>query len=69
MIQIYNKTNLNFDNNGDMTLFPIQCEIDTSTWQLILEHPFDEENRWKYIVEEAVIKAPSFNGDQLFRIE
>lgn len=69
MIQIYNKTNLNFDNNGDMTLFPIQCEIDTSTWQLILEHPIDEENRWKYIIEEAVIKAPSFNGDQLFRIE
>lgn len=69
MIQIYKTTNVNYEYNGDMTLFPTKCEIDTSTWQMTLEHPIDEENRWKYIVEEAVIKAPSFNGDQLFRID
>lgn len=69
MIQIYKPTNINFDFNGDMTLFPLSCELDTNTWQLQLIHPIDEEGRWKYIVEEAVIKAPSFNGEQLFRIK
>ena len=28
-----------------------------------------QEGRWEYITEEAVIKAPSFNGEQLFRIK
>ena len=69
MIQIYNPTNKNYERNGDMTLFPTLCELDTSTWTLEMEHIIDKENRWKYIVEEAVIKAPSFNGDQLFRID
>lgn len=68
MIHIYLPTNTNFDFNGDMTLFPTKCEINTSTWQMMLEHPIDGEGRWKYILEEGVIKAPSFNGDQLFRI-
>ena len=34
-----------------------------------LSHPIDREGRWKYIVENAVIKMPSFNGDQLFRVK
>lgn len=69
MIQIYKITNSNYEYNGDMTLFPFSCEIDTSKWQLSMIHPIDDEGRWTYIVEEAVIKAPSFNGEQLFRIK
>ncbi len=68
MIQIYKQGNTRFDCNGDMTLLPSTCTIDTSTWELTLNHLIDDEGRWKYIVEDAVIKAPSFNGEQLFRI-
>ena len=71
MIQIYLPSNSNYTMNGDMVLSPTSCEGDFSlngTWELELEHPIDEEGRWEYIEEGAVIKAPSFNGDQLFRI-
>lgn len=33
-----------------------------------MEHPLDDEGRWKYIVDNAVVKMSSFNGEQLFRI-
>lgn len=72
MIQIYKKNNTNFDFNGDMTLLPVSCELEVKlneTWKLQLVHPLDEEGRWKYIDEEAVICAPTFQGKrQLFRI-
>ena len=32
-------------------------------------HPIDRDGRWKYITEEAVVKMPSFNGIQLFRVK
>lgn len=38
-------------------------------WSISMSHPIDPEGRWKYIEEEAVVKAPSFNGDQLFRLK
>lgn len=38
-------------------------------WSLELHHPIDKEGRWEYITEEAVVKLPSFNGEQLFRIK
>ena len=72
MIQIYNPDNTNFSHNGDMTLFPTKCDLKTvlnGSWQMELEHPIDDLGRWKYIIEESVIKAPSFNGDQLFRVK
>ncbi len=68
MIQVYKRENTSFHRNGDMTLLPTTCTIDTSTWELTMNHPIDDEGRWKYIIEDAVIKAPSFNGEQLFRI-
>lgn len=72
MIQIYNPDNTNFSHNGDMTLFPTKCDLKTvlnGSWQMELERPIDDLGRWKYIIEESVIKAPSFNGDQLFRVK
>lgn len=59
-------------HNGDMTLFPTEATVHAilnGTWEADLEHPIDEEGRWKYLEEEAMVKMPSFNGDQLFRIK
>lgn len=55
-----------------MPLLPINAKVNVElngTWTLELEHPIDNEGRWKYLEEEAVVKCPSFNGDQLFRIK
>ena len=71
MIQIYSPGNTDYDKNGDMPIFPTKAEISATlngTWQLNLEHTIDKAGRWKYIQEDAVVKLPSFNGDQLFRI-
>lgn len=72
MIQIYNADNTNFEKNGDMTLIPEKAIVHpvlNGTWSAELDHPIDEDGRWKYIEEESVVKMPSFNGDQLFRIK
>ena len=72
MIQIYSPTNINYDKNGDMTLMPSEATVHpilNGAWEATLTHPLDAEGRWKYIVDEAVVKMPSFNGDQLFRIK
>jgi phage minor structural protein len=73
MIQIYKPTNTDYTKNGDMVLFPESCEVHAKLngeWYLDIEHPLDKEGRWKEIVEEAVISAPTFMGkEQLFRID
>lgn len=72
MIQIYGPTNTNYEKNGDMTLIPSEATVHpilNGAWEASLSHPLDAEGRWKYIVDEAVVKMPSFNGDQLFRIK
>lgn len=71
MIQIYKPNNTNFDKNGDMALIPSKATVHTvlnGTWTAELSHPIDIDGRWKYIEDEAVVKMPSFNGEQLFRI-
>lgn len=71
MIQVYSPQNKDYEKNGDMTLFPKQAFVNVvlnGSWQATLNHPIDAEGRWKYLEEEAVVKMPSFNGDQLFRI-
>lgn len=55
-----------------MPLMPTTAEVKVilnGSWRGILSHPIDDEGRWKYIEENAVIKMPSFNGEQLFRIK
>lgn len=72
MIQIYNPNNTNYEKNGDMPLTPSSATIHTilnGSWDAELHHPIDQDGRWKYIVEGAVVKMPSFNGDQLFRVK
>ncbi len=73
MIHIYKPNNTNFENNGDMTLFPSMCNVVAElggSWILNITHPIDKEGRWKYIINEAVLSVPTFMGKkQLFRIE
>lgn len=72
MIQLYNPDNTTYSNNGDITLTPSSATVHpilNGAWTAELAHPIDPDGRWKSIVEEAVVKMPSFNGDQLFRIK
>lgn len=72
MIQIYNPGNTKYDFNGDVTLDPYSCEcimILNDAWSLELEAQIDKEGKFKHIVKEAVISAPTPVSDrQLFRI-
>lgn len=71
MIQAYINSNTDYAHNGDMVLMPTQCDLTAKlngTWAVKLVHPIDAEGRWRYITDEAVIKMPSFNGTQLFRV-
>lgn len=72
MIQIYDPGNTKFDFNGDVTLDPYSCEctmVLNDAWSLELEAPIDEDEKFKHIVKEAVISAPTPISDkQLFRI-
>ena len=72
MIQIYKADNTAYDKNGDMSLTPSSASVHVilnGSWEANIEHPADEDGRWRYIVEGAVVKMPSFNGEQLFRIK
>ena len=72
MIQLYSPDNTDYEHNGNITLRPSSATVHpilNGAWEASLSHPLDAEGRWKYIVEEAVVKMPSFNGDQLFRIK
>lgn len=72
MIQIYKSDNTDYSKNGDIVLFPISAKVTAElnkSWSAELTCPIDPEGRWKYIEDEAVVKMPSFNGDQLFRIK
>lgn len=71
MIQVYSPDNTDYEHNGNMTLLPEEATIHVvlnGEWTAAIEHPIDQEGRWKYIVDNAVVKMPSFNGEQLFRI-
>ena len=72
MIQLYKKGNTNYDQNGDITLTPTKCLLDSTLngdWLGSMEHPLDEKGRWKWISDDAVIKAPASDGTkQLYRI-
>lgn len=71
MIQIYKPINTNYNRNGDMVLFPSDFTVSAElngTWSAEMTCPLDDEGRWKYIEDQAVVKAPSFNGEQIFRI-
>lgn len=60
MICIYSQNNTNYQANGDAVLEPMSCDLEITingAWSLTLEHPYDPEGKYKYIVEGAVIRA------------
>ena len=72
MIQVYKPENVNYSSNGDMPLVPNAAEVFAEingVWKIELHHPIDPDGRWRLITEESVVKTPSFNGEQLFRIK
>lgn len=73
MIQLYSPGNTVYEKNGDIVLQPasmvLHCVLN-GEWTAELVHPMDEDGRWIYIVENAVVKCPSFlPDDQLYRIK
>lgn len=71
MIQVYAPNNTNYNKNGDVTLIAEEAYTESElngSWTATLTHPIDEEGRWKYLTEQAVVKMPSWNGEQLYRI-
>ena len=72
MISLFNASASDFHSNGDMVLQPTSCQISAElngAWSLQLEHPFDSIGRWRWILPDCILKVPSFNGEQLFRIQ
>ena len=67
-IEIYLKTNTNYESNGDITLEPSSCTYKDSEKGVTLEHFLDEEERWKYIDFENVIAAEENGKKKLYRI-
>ena len=79
MIQVYLPSNVDYEHNGDMTLFPSSASVHAilnGSWEAELVHPIDQEGRWKFIQQEGVVSMPSFYENsttlpqmQLFRIK
>ena len=60
MICVYSKTNTDYTKNGDAVLIPTSAYLSMTingAWQLTLEHPYDEEERYKLLVEGNIIRA------------
>lgn len=64
MIEVYLKTNKNYEANGDITLTPSLCTYKDKEYILTVEHPMDELERWKFLEYENVIKSKG----KLYRI-
>ncbi|MGN0027215.1 MAG: endopeptidase, partial [Clostridium sp.] len=67
-IEIYLKTNTNYEANGDITLFPTSCTYKDSEQEVTLEHPLDDEGRWKFIDYENILSIEENGKKKLFRI-
>ena len=67
-IEIYLKTNTNYEMNGDITLAPISCTYKASEYLVTLDHPIDDIGRWKYIDYENIIAAEEDGKKKLYRI-
>lgn len=70
MIQIYSPSNTDYTHNGDCVLMPTRCDITAEingAWSLQLEHPIDDDGRWRYIEENAVLKVPTWMVNKLQR--
>lgn len=68
MVNIYNESNSNYNNNGDMILEPSSAILDMELNGLNLvtvEHDYDYLNRWKSIKGDRVIKVDAPNDQTM----
>ena len=81
MINIFNPANSadisDYTSNGQATLIPTSAVLTieiNGVWQLLMEHPYDREGRYKYIKRDAILKVSNLpireqiSEYQLFRI-
>lgn len=81
MINIFNPANSadisDYTSNGQATLIPTSAVLTVEingVWQLLMEHPYDREGRYKYIKRDAILKVSNLpireqiSEYQLFRI-
>lgn len=72
MIQLYKRSNQNFNRNGNYILQPISASTHSEingTWSAEITIPVDNEGIWQFLKPSAVVKMPSHNGDQLYRVQ
>ena len=76
MINVFSENTINFNNNGLATLIPLTAEFSpdiNGAWTLSITHPYDAEERHKYLVKNAILQADvgcirEQSSKQLFRI-
>ena len=64
MISIYDVGNTTYTKNGDAVLIPTECKLSMTingAWTLTMTHPYDDEERYKHIVDDAVIRVTDVN--------
>jgi phage minor structural protein len=72
LINIYNADETDFENNGlavlDTCIKAKVSEELNGIYDITLEYPLFGNNKWQYLIEDNIIKAPTPKGTQLFRI-
>ncbi|MGN1230376.1 MAG: phage tail spike protein [Anaerotignum sp.] len=71
MINIHEKTAQTFNTLGLGALLPARCVVTeelNGAYELELEHPYDDDGKWKRIEDGRIIYASTPRGRQPFRI-
>ena len=71
MITIHEKTAKTFDTLGLGALLPASCIVTeelNGSYELEMEHPYDEEGKWQRIEQGRILYASTPRGRQPFRI-
>ncbi|WMI81954.1 phage tail spike protein [Anaerotignum sp. MB30-C6] len=71
MVTIHEKNSIAFDTLGLGALLPSFCNVTeelNGLYELEMEHPYDEQGKWKHIEKERIIFASTPRGKQPFRI-
>ena len=71
MITIYEANETSFDTLGLGSLLPVSCKVEEALndqYELVMEHPIDATGKWEKIANGRIIKAPTHDGEQVFRI-
>lgn len=61
MIHVYSKDNTNYDREGNAVIIPLNGKVKkvaAGAYDLNFTAAIDDEGKWRYMVNEAVVKAP-----------